>query len=102
MKLILFRPKMFRAEPLQSREFVPEDVKFFGGVALTLLLPTLFYCVVIGQLWPFYLMTFEGAFGTILGFAMFTMPAKGLLSCIPFERTPKVMRRVNVAYKEAA
>lgn len=67
----------------QGNAVVVDDIKFFTGAAVTLLAPTLLCCLVLGQLWPLYLMTCSEALGTTLGIIKYRKPTAGFLSCMP-------------------
>jgi hypothetical protein len=57
MKVIPIRSKEFLSQySSMGKETMHDEAKFLAGVALTLLIPTLFYCAVSGQLLMLYLM----------------------------------------------
>jgi hypothetical protein len=87
----------------QSNEIVPEALKFLGGVALTFLMPTLFYCAVSGQLWPLYLMACNEMSGAIAGYLLFKNSSDDFVSCFPVTRVPNVPSGTNtIGLKKAA
>lgn len=68
----------------RSRDDYPEGnesqyelVEFCAGVALTLLTPTLLFCIVIGQLWPLWVMICNEALGAVAGFVVFKKASVG-------------------------
>jgi hypothetical protein len=88
----------------QDDESGRELGEFCAGAALTLLVPTLLFCAVIGQLWPLWVMACNHALGVTMGFVMLKrMSAEGFPSCVPVTRTRKVPRDVSAAeLKKAA
>ena len=84
-----------------SYESVREPIEFCTGVALTLLVPTLFYCVAIGQAWPFWLMACNDAVGVALGLAIYKMSSDELPSCVPVVRFQQRQRQAHDLKKAA-
>jgi hypothetical protein len=74
----------------EDQALVPEWVKIFGWVMLTLFMPTLIFCAVSGQLLPLYLMACNEALGAVLGVFMFIRSSDGFLSCVPATRIPDI------------
>lgn len=79
----------------QSDESASGLFKFYVGATLTLLTPTLFYCVVIDQLWPLWVMAGNEALGVVLGFVMFNMSSEGIPSCVPVTKVRKARRATH-------
>src|SRR5256885_12715964 len=93
MRVVSIRKKMFlsgRYSGSESRALIPDGMKFFGGVTLTLLMPTLLYCAVSGQLLPLYLIACNGALGAVLGVVMFMRSSACFLSCVPRTCVPDI------------
>jgi hypothetical protein len=80
---------LFGSHDSRSRAAVPEELKFFIGVALTLWLPTLMACYVIGQALPIYVLVVVEVLGVLIGVLIFKQPSDGLLSCSPIDRIAK-------------
>jgi hypothetical protein len=76
----------------RANESVPEGMRFFAGVALTLWVPILLVCYVIGQALPAYVIFGNGVLGTLLGIRMYKRASSGFLSCVPVSRTANVPR----------
>ena len=84
MKVLQFTSKtLFSKFDSSFQERVPEEIKFFVGVLLTVWAPALFACYAIGQAQPFYLMLFIEAFGIVAGVWKYLKPSDGFLSCVP-------------------
>jgi hypothetical protein len=60
-----------------------KELTFLAGAALTLLLPTLVFCIAIGQFLPFYFIALNQAAGIALGIVLSKKSPKYFLSCIP-------------------
>lgn len=87
----------------QDDESERELVEFCAGAVLTLLMPTLLYCAVIGQLWPLWVMACNDALGVAMGLVMLKrMSSEGLPSCVPVTRTQKVIRGAGAAEQKKA
>lgn len=87
----------------RGNEVIPEGMTFLAGAALTLLAPTIGYCVVVGQLWPLYVMVCHRALGAVVGLTMFRKSPPGILSCVPASRLSPVPSGANPGrLKEAA
>jgi hypothetical protein len=67
-----------------------EGIKLLAGVVLTWWLPSLLYCSVTGQTFPFYLIAGTQAFGVLLGVWMYARPSKSMPSCVPIISIPNV------------
>ncbi|HEX8474635.1 MAG TPA: hypothetical protein VF666_11420 [Pyrinomonadaceae bacterium] len=103
MKVVPIRRREFLGGySSQGKETVPEWAKFLAGATLTLLAPTLLFCAISGQLLPLYLMATNEALGVVLGFVMFKKTSVGFLSCVPFDRVPKVARVASNTVPKAA
>lgn len=74
----------------RAQEKLPEGVKLLAGVALTLWTPSLFYCLVTGQILPLYVVACNQALGVLLGVWMYERQPRGLASCVPANRIPNV------------
>jgi hypothetical protein len=81
--------KLFGGHDSRPRAAVPEELKFFIGIGLTLWLPTLMACYVIGQALPIYVLVVVELLGVLIGVLIFKQPSDGLLSCVPVNRTVK-------------
>lgn len=98
MSLVSIRSKIFlggRYPRGECRALVPDGVKFFAGAVLTLLMPTLLYCAVSGQLLPLYLMACNESLGAMLGVLMFMRASTVFISCVPATRIPKAPSGTN-------
>ena len=91
MKVVSIKSrKLFSDYNPRANETVPEGLKFFAGVALTLWAPTLLACYVIGQALPAYVMFCDEVLGVLLGVVMYKQASSGLLSCVPVSRASNV------------
>lgn len=69
---------------------VSEGIKLLAGVVLTWWAPSLLYCSVIGQVFPFYLTACTQAVGVLLGLWMYKRQSERNLSCVPRRRIPNI------------
>lgn len=103
MKVAPFRRKEFLGEySSPGEETVPEGAKFLAGAALTLIVPTLLFCAVSGQLLPLYLMAANEALGVAWGFMLFKKSPVGFLTSIPLTRNPNAACDKNAAERKKA
>jgi hypothetical protein len=80
-----------------------DELTFMSGVALTLFAPAILCVVVVGQLWPLFVMGCNEGLGLILGLAMFKKPSEGFLACIPSIYISPVLGGANICrLKKAA
>lgn len=103
MAVVNFRRKLILGDSyLQSDEIVSDTSKFLLGAAVTLLGPTILYCIVIGELWPLYLIACNDALGVILGVAMFKKSPEPFVACVPQSQVPFPIYSRLVNLKKAA
>lgn len=80
---------------------VPGGLRFLGGAALLLLLPTLLFCVVVGEWWPLLLMAFNDALGLVLGLALYAGTTARPPACVPETRLERVSEDTGRVKKAA-
>ncbi len=71
-------------------EVVPQWMTFILGAMLTLVMPSILYCAVIGQLWPLCVMACNEALGAALGLLLFKRSNGRFASCVPETCLPRV------------
>jgi hypothetical protein len=92
MSVILIRKKAYLAYLSNINDKASTDgVKFIAGSVVTLLVPIIFFCVVVGEIWPFLLMGSDYLLGAIIGFLMFKRSSGAILSCVPLTSAPNVL-----------
>jgi len=88
---------------VQQKRHVMKDVGFFMTAEIMLLGPTLLLCVVMGQVWPLFLMMICQILGVLLGIINFTAVADVRASAVPLQRDPDVSSNSQkIDWKEAA
>ncbi len=69
----------------------PDGVTFLAGSVVTLLVPIIFLCVVVSEIWPFIMMASDYLLGAIIGLLMLKRSSGAILSCVPVASTPNVI-----------
>lgn len=72
----------------RAQKRVSEGVQFLAGVALTCWMPTVTYCLITGQILPFYWVACSQALSALLGVWMYKKQPSNLASCMPASRIP--------------
>jgi hypothetical protein len=91
MRVVSIDSKMpFKFNGPRTYNRVSEGLTFLAGVVMTFWVPTLMYCLVIGQLLPLYSMVFTQTVGAAFGVFMHKKQFNGYLSCVPVNHLPDV------------
>jgi len=89
-KVISIRSKQFLGNYREPRRAIPEKLIFLAGVVLTFWVPALFFCSVVGQVLPLYLLICDHLLGVCLGALMFSRSAVSFGSLVPKNLVPKL------------
>jgi hypothetical protein len=94
--------KSFGNDKPENRE-QPIELGFIAVTVFALLGPTLLLCLVLGQVWPFFLIAGSDALGASLGVAKFRRPGQGIPACVPVTHVSSVSRQTDLTeLKKAA
>jgi hypothetical protein len=89
-KVISIRSKQFLGNYGEPLGAIPEKLIFIAGVVLTFWVPALFFCSVIGQVLPLYLLICDHLLGGCLGVLMFSRSAVSSGSVVPKNLVPRL------------
>lgn len=89
MKIFPHNRSRFPMRIRQRKNITFEDVEFFLTAELTLLGPSLLFCIVIGQPSPLYLMAAIQLMGVVLGTVFLNNPLDRFVSCVPLTSSRK-------------
>jgi hypothetical protein len=73
----------------QSYDSLADLVDLGAGITATMLMPTLWYCSSIGQIWPVQLLGVELVLGTIIGSLVYRLPSSAVIT-INLTKPPRV------------
>jgi hypothetical protein len=90
--------------PLQFLETKAElsSLNFLISAALLLFMPVVLFCVVIEQIWPFWLIVLNCLVGIPIGFLMFKRSYANATNCISLTFTPTAPKRAKMTLLKAA
>lgn len=81
----------------QSKIAMPENIRFYTGAVLTLVLLPLAFVLVSAGWWLFILLMINDALGAALGVLMFQNASHNVLSCFPIHRLPRFPNGTHTA-----
>jgi hypothetical protein len=85
-----------------SSRTLPEEIKFYTGVALTSVLPPFLLSIAFAQSQLFVLLMLNATLGVLLGVILFNRPPAGVAHCVPTGRLPQVPSGANPAHMKKA
>ena len=96
------RARLHVAKAARDNSALLGHVGFSGAATLALLVPVLFFCFVVGQIWPFYLVAGSELLGAAIGLINFRTSVDGRseFQTVDIPRTPKAKEPPNL--KKAA
>lgn len=80
-----------------GNEAVLDHLRFAGVAAVALLAPTLLFCVVVGHLWPLYLVAGSEVIGATIGIVNFKTPMESFPSFLQAAKVATIPKRVSAA-----